>query len=76
MPLKNKTVYICSQCGFESPKWYGKCSSCGEWNTMQEEILQKKAASNIQRKSTSAVQPIKDINPEGEKPAWESLTVC
>ncbi len=67
MPLKNKTVYICSQCGFESPKWYGKCSSCGEWNTMQEEILQKKAASNIQRKSTSAVQPIKDINPEGEK---------
>ena len=35
---KVKSVYICSECGYESPKWYGKCPSCGEWNTMNEEI--------------------------------------
>lgn len=35
---KIKSVYICSECGHESPKWYGKCPSCGEWNTMNEEI--------------------------------------
>ncbi len=35
---KIKSVYICSECGYESPKWYGKCPSCGEWNTMNEEI--------------------------------------
>lgn len=35
---KLKTSYICSECGFESPKWYGKCPSCGEWNTLNEEL--------------------------------------
>lgn len=36
---KNKTVYVCSQCGYESPKWYGKCPSCGEWDTLNEEQI-------------------------------------
>lgn len=36
---KNKTVYVCSQCGYESPKWYGKCHSCGEWDTLNEEQI-------------------------------------
>ena len=35
---KIKSVYVCSQCGHETAKWYGKCPSCGEWNTMNEEI--------------------------------------
>ena len=33
---KAKTLYICSACGYENPKWMGKCPECGEWNTMQE----------------------------------------
>lgn len=40
MAGKLKTVYICSQCGFESSKWNGKCPSCGEWNTFEEEIVE------------------------------------
>lgn len=35
---KSKSVFICSECGYESAKWYGKCPNCGEWNTMNEEI--------------------------------------
>ena len=35
---KNKTVFICSECGYRSPKWSGKCPECNEWNTMTEEI--------------------------------------
>ncbi len=35
---KSKSVFVCSQCGYESPKWYGKCPGCGEWNTMEEEL--------------------------------------
>ena len=31
-----KTVYICSECGNTTAKWYGKCPACGEWNTMEE----------------------------------------
>lgn len=37
MPNKNKSVYICGLCGFESAKWFGCCPGCGEWNTMNEE---------------------------------------
>ncbi len=35
---KEKNIFICSNCGYESAKWYGKCPSCGEWNTLNEEI--------------------------------------
>jgi DNA repair protein RadA/Sms len=44
---KLKTVYICQECGAESPKWIGKCPSCGQWNTYVEEIVatQKKSPS-------------------------------
>ena len=49
---KIKSVYICSDCGYESPKWYGKCPGCGEWNTMNEEIVNKQTASNATETST------------------------
>lgn len=35
---KTKTVFVCQNCGSESPKWVGKCYSCGEWNTLVEEM--------------------------------------
>ncbi len=35
--MKVKKVFVCSECGYESAKWYGKCPACGEWNTMKEE---------------------------------------
>ena len=42
---KEKTVYVCSNCGQESPKWVGKCPSCGQWNTFVEEIVRKEPSS-------------------------------
>lgn len=33
---KNKTAYVCDVCGYDTPKWVGKCPSCGNWNTMKE----------------------------------------
>ncbi len=38
---KAKTVFVCRNCGFESPKWVGKCPSCGQWNTFSEEAVVK-----------------------------------
>lgn len=35
---KTKTVFYCTSCGNESPKWQGRCSACGAWNTMEEHI--------------------------------------
>ena len=40
---KEKTVYVCTNCGQESPKWAGKCPSCGQWNTFVEEVVRKEA---------------------------------
>jgi len=38
---KTKIAFFCTACGHESPKWMGKCPSCGEWNTLVEELVQK-----------------------------------
>lgn len=41
MAQKIKKVFICSECGFETAKWMGKCPDCGSWNTLNEEIRQE-----------------------------------
>ncbi len=41
----NSTIYVCNSCGYESPKWLGKCPSCNEWNTFVEEKVIKSASS-------------------------------
>jgi DNA repair protein RadA/Sms len=38
---KIKSAFFCQQCGYESPKWTGKCPSCGSWNSFVEEVIQK-----------------------------------
>lgn len=70
MASKIKSVYICSECGYESPKWYGKCPSCGEWNTMNEEIkdTSKQSATAKTRSFATYSKPyaISDISTEDE----------
>ena len=68
MANKIKSVYICSECGYESPKWYGKCPSCGEWNTMNEEIKEKSSASFTKTRISNYAPPvpIKDISTTDE----------
>lgn len=41
---KLKSAYFCSNCGYESPKWMGKCVACGEWSTFVEELVRKDAS--------------------------------
>ena len=50
---KEKTVYVCSNCGQDSPKWVGKCPSCGEWNTYVEEIVRKEP---VNRRPVSGIE--------------------
>ena len=42
---KDKIVYVCKECGQESPKWIGRCPSCGQWNTYIEQVVRKDSAS-------------------------------
>jgi DNA repair protein RadA/Sms len=43
---KNKTLYACTQCGAQYPKWTGNCSSCGAWNSLVEETFSPQSASS------------------------------
>ena len=43
--MKSKTVYICSECGANYPKWMGKCTTCNSWNTIVEEVVVDTTAS-------------------------------
>ena len=64
MAVKAKTVFICSECGYETTKWVGKCPSCNEWNTMEEDVvIQTKTSSVTSIKSNKAVAtPLSQIN--------------
>lgn len=42
---KEKTIFLCNRCGYESPKWAGKCPACGEWNTLVEKVVRSTPAS-------------------------------
>ena len=45
---KKKTMFVCQQCGYDAPKWLGRCPGCGQWNTMAEEIIQQEKDSRQQ----------------------------
>lgn len=53
--LKEKTMWFCTSCGADSPKWVGRCPACGQWNTMVEEKVTPKPAPGLAR------QPLKTV---------------
>lgn len=58
----NSTIYVCNSCGYESPKWLGKCPSCNEWNTFVEEKVIKSASSKqMQVKKPAEVTSLNKI---------------
>lgn len=57
---KTKSIYFCQSCGYESPKWLGKCPACGEWNTFAEEKVTVSKKNDGKQKSRSKEQiPVK-----------------
>jgi DNA repair protein RadA/Sms len=50
--MKEKTVFFCSECGFETAKWQGRCPGCGAWNTMTESTVVSPKSSAASRKKT------------------------
>lgn len=53
--MKSKTIFVCSSCGYESPKWMGKCPACNEWNTFYEEKDVTKSGTKDKKKEGSQV---------------------
>ncbi|MCP4632548.1 MAG: DNA repair protein RadA [candidate division Zixibacteria bacterium] len=60
-----KTIYICEKCGYESPKWLGKCPQCDEWDTFSEQLAPSKfRSSKTSLRLKSAAIPLPDIRSE------------
>ena len=63
--MKNRTSFVCQQCGYDTPEWYGKCPSCGEWNSLVE--MKESRGSNSSsiskssRASSIAPQKLSDV---------------
>ena len=56
---KAKTVFVCSECGNESPKWLGKCPACNSWNTFYEQKVEKYTENNkIEKKINNKPKPL------------------
>ena len=59
--MKVKSTYICSECGYQTPKWMGKCPSCGSWNTLTETMVKEEKKSSPIAKTTNASRPISKL---------------
>ncbi len=63
MKDKIKTIYICNTCGETSPKWVGKCQSCGEWNTMVEDVVREMPSPSKRRATVPmSAKPLTEID--------------
>lgn len=65
MAGKVKRTFFCSSCGYETPKWLGKCPSCGEWNTITEHVIAKESKSIAAQVATlprATAQRVQDIS--------------
>lgn len=63
--MKAKTVYFCTDCGNETPKWQGKCAACGSWNTIVEqpaEAKSKTSATNTTKESRSKPKLLSELD--------------
>lgn len=59
---KQKSIYECQKCGAQSPKWAGRCSQCGEWNSLVETMVSTKSKKTLKKtKSTSKPVSLKDV---------------
>ncbi len=67
MPPKSKTVFVCNSCGAEYTKWYGRCTACGEWNSIEEQVQAKEAPLSVGQIHRGAVHKIGDINPSSQQ---------
>ena len=68
MAVKNKTEYVCSECGYTSSTWYGKCPSCKKFNTLQEfKITPAKKSESLRAFSSADPVSLKDITFDSEE---------
>lgn len=66
---KQKTKYICQECGYESAKWMGRCPGCGAWNTMVEEMIEPVGKGRVGTSGQGGGRPLTITEVKGEAEA-------
>ena len=59
--MKSKTVYVCTNCGNETPKWAGRCPACGQWNTLEEYTPSPTSAAVKKRRPVAVPQRLQEV---------------
>ena len=54
---KSRTYFYCRECGYQSSSWLGKCPACGQWNTFDEEVVQRSATTGAKKSVSKTSQP-------------------
>ncbi|WP_092111109.1 DNA repair protein RadA [Prevotella sp. KH2C16] len=67
---KDKTAYVCSNCGQESPKWIGKCPNCGQWNTFKEIRIAPESGSLAARSAAQTISAHRNAVNGGAAPVF------
>lgn len=79
MAGKFKTVYLCTECGYQAPKWIGKCPECGEWNTFIEEVIEQTSSNsskayNKTNISSCSIKKLSEISTQDDPRYLTGLT--
>jgi len=62
MPKNITTIFVCSECGASSPRWLGRCPSCGKFNTMAEEAVKSESSPTAAKKSVYSMPKAKPLS--------------
>ena len=77
---KLKTIYVCTNCGEVYHRWQGQCSSCREWNTIVEDVIDTSTPANDKKSITSAYKPLEfnqlsDVDADDNKNRIKQVSV-
>ena len=64
MAKKEKTVNICTECGYQSPRWLGRCPQCSTWDSLKEEVLHKKINNSFREGQSAPLIPLLEGKPK------------
>lgn len=74
--MKQKTIYICNECGYQSAKWLGKCPSCDTWGSLEESIMRdEKKTSAVSKTSTGSISGRKPVRLDEVHTTLEARTI-
>ncbi|MBT8479735.1 MAG: AAA family ATPase, partial [Gemmatimonadetes bacterium] len=71
---RTRTVYVCRDCGAETPRWEGRCPTCGEWNSLDENALQVRPREGARVGRTGRASRVRSLGESNDSPVVRIVT--